>query len=317
LKDVVFPVNEKVLVGSSTADDAGIYQLDAHRGLVVTTDIFTPIVDDPYLYGQIAAANALSDIYAMGGTPLCALNIICFPSTSLEREVFTQILKGGAQKAGEAGVVIIGGHSVKDQELKYGLAVTGIIDPAYIRYNHAVKPGDQLLLTKPIGTGVLTTALKNEAVSEEDIASVIDSMLTLNVIPAEAMKGINISACTDITGFGLLGHLWEMMQNLNVDIHLYLDEIQFFKDAIPYAREMLHIPGGTLANIKYIEKQLTMGRREIWYQNLLCDPQTSGGLLISMPASEVRRYLAKIKNYPYHITVIGEVVAGSNRIIIR
>jgi selenide,water dikinase len=305
------------LAGSNTADDAGIYQLDGKRGLVVTTDIFTPIVDDPYLYGKIAAANALSDIYAMGATPLCALNIICFPSTSLEGEVFTQILKGGSDKAGEAGVVIIGGHSVKDQELKYGLAVTGIINPVHIRYNHALKPGDQLLLTKPIGTGVLTTALKNEAVTEAEIAHIIESMLTLNVRPADAMKGSTISACTDITGFGLLGHLWEMMQNLNVDVFLHLDAIPFFEDAIPYAREMQHIPGGTLANIIYVEKHLDMGNREIWYQNLLCDPQTSGGLLISMPASEVVRYLAKIKNYPYQIKVIGEVVAGSNRIVIK
>jgi selenide,water dikinase len=305
-----------VLVGSNTADDAGIYRLDQNRGLVVTTDIFTPIVDDPYLYGQIAAANALSDIYAMGGTPLCALNIICFPSTSLESEVFKQILKGGAKKAEEAGVMIIGGHSIKDQELKYGLAVTGIIDPDYIRYNHALKAGDKLLLTKPIGTGVLTTALKNEAVSEEQIADVMQSMLTLNVLPAAAMQGMRISACTDITGFGLLGHLWEMMQKLDVDVSLYLDAIPFFPAAIPYAREMQHIPGGTLANINYIESHLDMGKHEVWYQNLLCDPQTSGGLLISMPESEVERYLAAVKGYAYPIKVIGEVREGKNRIFI-
>jgi selenide,water dikinase len=305
-----------VLVGSNTADDAGVYKLDTQTGLVVTTDFFTPIVDNPYLFGQIAAANALSDVYAMGGEPLCALNMICFPTTILDMEVFREILGGGAEKVREAGAVIIGGHSVKDNELKYGLAVTGKIDPNRIRTNRSLRPGDKLLLTKPLGTGLMTTALKNDAVTEEDISDVINSMLLLNAIPADAMGDLDISACTDVTGFGLLGHLWEMMQGAKVDVSLFLEQIPFFPASIPFAREMKHVPGGTLSNIRYIEKQLDMGMHDIWYQNLLCDPQTSGGLLISLPESEVQKYLSAVKIYPYPVKVVGEVREGTNRIFI-
>ena len=285
--------------------------------MVVSTDFFTPIVDDPYLFGQIAAANALSDIYAMGGIPLCALNMICFPTLKLGKEVFRDILRGGAEKVKEAGAVIIGGHSIKDNELKYGLAVTGKIDPNYIYTNHALRAGDILLLTKPIGTGLLTTALKNDAVTENDISGAINSMLMLNAVTSASLKDFTVSACTDVTGFGLLGHLWEMIHGLDLKVILYLDEIPFFPEAIPYAREMQNIPGGTLSNIKYIEPHLEMGKNDVWYQNLLCDPQTSGGLLISMPESQVKSYLSSIQPYPYPVKVIGEVIPGENRILIR
>ena len=312
----MLPVNENVLVGTSTADDGGVYKLDSKTGLVVTTDFFTPIVDDPYIFGQIAAANALSDIYAMGGIPLCALNLICFPTTILDNEVFRAIMQGGADIVREAGAVIIGGHSVKDNELKYGLAVTGTVDPEQIRSNRSMKAGDKLLLTKPLGTGLLTTALKNDAVTEDEISDAIQSMLVLNSATSSALRGLRISACTDITGFGLLGHLWEMMHGLNLNVKLRLKDIPFFPRAVSYARDLKYIPGGTLANIKYVESHLDMGENELWYQNLLCDPQTSGGLLISLPESQVDAYRSALRSYPYPVEVIGEVYPGEDRILI-
>jgi selenide,water dikinase len=317
LSKVKFPSDSNTIVGTNGADDAGIYRISEHQALVQTLDFFTPIVDDPYLFGQIAASNSLSDIYAMGGRPLSAMNIVCFPDKDLDKEVLIQILQGGADKIKEAKSVVMGGHTIQDKELKYGLSVTGIIHPEKIRVNNNLKVGDQLILTKPIGTGILTTALKNEKITETELRPVIDSMLYLNRITSEAMHELNISACTDITGFGLLGHLWEMMQGLNVDVKIEVDKIHTFDLVKEFASKSKFIPGGTLANRNYLEKNIDLGNLPMWHLNYLCDPQTSGGLLIAITKDDVNKYLNSISEYPFSVSVIGEVLNGKNKIVLK
>jgi selenide,water dikinase len=317
LKSVKFPTNPDVLVDASHADDAGIIQLDNDFALVQTTDFFTPVVDDPYMYGQIAAANALSDIYAMGAEPICALNIMCFPDEALEPEAFRSIVQGGADKAKEAGIVVLGGHSVSDKELKYGMAVTGKIHPQHIKLNHSLNSGDVLIITKPIGTGILTTALKNDILSENDISPAIESMVTLNERPAKLLHKYPVSACTDVTGYGLLGHLWEMLDGLELGVRLEIKKINFLNKAIPFAKEMTQIPGGTHANERFIHDHVDMGNIDLWYQNLLYDPQTSGGLLISIPSDNADDFINDLKDYPLPVSIIGEVVEGENKIFLE
>jgi len=316
LKSINFPTNNSVLVDASHADDAGIIQIDKDLALVQTTDFFTPVVDDPYTFGQIAATNALSDIYAMGAEPICALNIMCFPDGILDSEAFRLILQGGADKAGEAGIVILGGHSVSDKELKYGLAVSGKIHPKKIILNHNLKAGDRLILTKPIGTGILTTALRSGILDEKDIAPAIESMLTLNVNPATLLHKYPVSACTDVTGYGLLGHLWEMLKDSAIGATLSVDKIPVFDKAIPFAREGTQIPGGTLANERFIHEHFDMGKVEVWYQNLLFDPQTSGGLLISIPSDHANNFIKDLADYHLSVAIIGEVHDRENRIFL-
>ncbi len=312
-----FPENSSTLVGASGSDDAGVYKLNENLALVHTVDFFTPIVDDPYTFGQIAAANSLSDIYAMGGTPINALNIVCFPDKDLDEEVLSHILQGGADKIREAGAVILGGHTIQDKELKYGLAVTGLIHPEKVKTNHNLRVGDKLLLTKPIGTGILTTALKNEKISDTDLQDVIDSMLLLNKIPVQIMGKFDISGCTDVTGFGLLGHLWEMMEGMQLGVKIFVDNVPVFERVKEFASESMFIPGGTLANIKHLENRIEQGKVPAWCLNYLCDPQTSGGLLISISANEVEDYIAKFKDYPFEIEIIGEVFKGDNKIYLK
>jgi selenide,water dikinase len=312
LSGVQFPTNSNVLVDSSHADDAGIIKIDDDFALVQTTDFFTPVVDDPYLFGQIAAANALSDIYAMGAEPISALNILCFPDDKLDSEGFRLILQGGADKANEAGIVILGGHSVSDKELKYGMAVTGKVHPQNIKMNNTIKPGDLIVLTKAIGTGILTTALKNSILTENTISTAIISMSTLNKQASDLLKKYPVSACTDVTGYGLLGHLWEMLNGSNCGVTLTLNDISFFSKAIPFAREMTQIPGGTLANQKFISPHVDMGKIDPWYQNLLYDPQTSGGLLISLPEKEAEDFIQDLDNYSLPVSIIGSVFEGKN-----
>jgi selenide,water dikinase len=314
LKKVTFPTSDQVLVDASHADDAGIIRISDEIALVQTIDFFTPVVDDPYLYGQIAACNALSDIYAMGATPLSALNIICFPDHVLDDEAFSMILQGGADMVKEAGAVILGGHSISDKELKYGLAVNGYIKPEAIKINHNLNIGDHLILTKPIGTGILSTALKNGEFDEAEMSPAISSMLTLNREPALYLDQFNVSACTDITGYGLLGHLWEMLNGLNCGVNIFMQKIPFFDKAIPLARESRHIPGGTLANQQFNADHVVPGSIDPWYQNLLYDPQTSGGLLISIPEKYIAAYLSALSAYPLPVAVIGEVIEGENKI---
>ena len=318
LKQLDFPRNDKVLVNSSRADDAGVYLLNPETALVQTTDFFTPIVDDPYLFGQIAAANALSDIYAMGARPLTALNILCFPDGQLDQHALQELLAGGIDKMKEADVVIIGGHSTSDKELKYGMAVTGIINPVHLKLNYTVQVGDQLLLTKPIGSGILTTALKNSILTEDDISDAISNMLLLNRITSEHFNHFPINACTDITGYGLLGHLWEMIAGLSLSAHIYIDRIPFYEKALPFAREGQQIPGGTIANYNFIKDYFLLENTEVWYTNLLFDPQTSGGLLISIPEKSAENYIKTVENkYPLQIYPIGEIREGENKIFVR
>lgn len=312
LKNVDFPTSDDVLVDASYADDAGIIRLDKDLALVQTTDFFTPVVDDPFLFGQIAAANALSDIYAMGAEPLAALNIVCFPDSHLDDEALRLIMQGGADKVKESGAVILGGHSVSDKELKYGLAVTGKIHPDRIKLNHNLKSGDILLLTKPIGTGILTTALKNDLYSESDLPEVLQSMQLLNHMPGNLLNKYPVSACTDISGYGLLGHLWEMMDGLKVGVQLSIKDIPFFDQAIPLAKDSNHIPAGTLANQMFHQNHIDMGKTELWYQNILFDPQTSGGLLISLPETYVDSFIKDLKDYPFPVTSIGRVTQMEN-----
>jgi len=317
LSHIEFPTNSNVLVDSSHADDAGIIQIDEDLALVQTTDFFTPIVDNPYLFGQIAAANALSDIYAMGATPISALNIICFPDEKLDSEALTLILQGGADKAKDAGIVILGGHSVSDKELKYGLAVVGKIHPEKIKLNHNIKSGDVLVLTKPIGTGILTTALKNDVLSENDIAPALKSMLTLNDKPSNLLHKYPVSACTDITGYGILGHMWEMLEGSELGITVSVNKIPFFDNAIPFAKEMTQIPGGTLSNERFNHNHIDMGNVELWYLNLLFDPQTSGGLLISIPLDYANDFLSDLADYSLPVAIIGEVHERENKIFLE
>jgi selenide,water dikinase len=259
--------NENVLVGFDTADDAGVYKLTPELALVQTVDFFTPIVDDPYTYGAIAAANALSDVYAMGGKPMSALSLLAYPAAG-DVDVLEQILRGGADKIHESGCVILGGHSVADEEIKFGYAVTGTIHPERIKTNAGARAGDALVFTKRIGTGVVTTALKRGIASESDVQVTIDSMLTLNRRACEAMLAFDVHGCTDVTGFGLIGHAREMAVASGVTIEIDAAAVRFLPGALDYARQGA-LPGGLKNNREFVE-------------SLLYDPQTSGGLLISL-----------------------------------
>ena len=241
-----------LLVGYGNADDAGVFRLNEKQALVQTVDFFPPIVDDPFIFGQIAAANALSDVYAMGGRPLTALNIVAFPSTTMPGEILTEILRGGTDKIEEAGAIVVGGHSIKDKELKYGVAVTGLVDPAAIVTNAAAKTGDLLFLTKPLGTGIITTAIKRDAVDQQLIKTVTDQMATLNKVAAELMVRFGVKAATDITGFGLLGHAFEMAQASGVTIKLKAGSLPLLKKSIELAKNGFN-PGGAKDNRTYLK----------------------------------------------------------------
>jgi selenide, water dikinase len=273
--------NEKVLVGFDTADDAGVYKLSAECALVQTVDFFTPIVDDPYTFGAIAAANALSDIYAMGGKPISALSILAWP-TEGDLDDLSEILKGGADKIHEADCAILGGHSVADKEVKFGYAVTGTIHPERIKTNAGARAGDVLVLTKRIGTGVISTALKRGIAKDEDVQAAIESMLTLNRKACEAMLQFDVHGCTDVTGFGLLGHAREMAIASKVTIEIDSSAVQFLPGAVDYARQGA-IPGGLKNNREFVAASVE-GQSE--FDDLLYDPQTSGGLLISLAEAD-------------------------------
>ena len=276
-----------VLVGNSTADDAAVYKLDENRALVLTTDFFTPIVDDPYEFGAIAAANALSDIYAMGAKPLTGLNLVGFPDHLLEAEILAEILRGGTEKAKEAGIDLIGGHTIKSEEPIYGLAVTGLVHPDRIVSNAGGKPGDVLVLTKPIGTGIVSTAAKNDEDSENAIQEAIRWMSTLNRHACDCMEQVGVHAATDITGFGLLGHLRNVVSGSQCKAKIILADVPFIAAAKNYVHSGIH-PGGTEANWRFLHESVqwapTIEKPE---QLLLCDAQTSGGLLIAVAANRV------------------------------
>jgi len=283
--------NENVLVGFDTADDAGVYKLSPECALVQTVDFFTPIVDDPYTFGAIAAANSVSDIYAMGGKPLSALSILAWPAEG-DVDQLAEILKGGAEKLHEADCTLLGGHSVKDEEIKFGYAVTGTIHPDRVKTNAGARPGDALLFTKRIGTGVIATALKKGIAKESDVEAAIASMLELNRKACEAMLAFDVHGCTDVTGFGLIGHAREMALASKVTLEINPRAIQFLPGAVEYAKAGA-IPGG-LNNNRDFAASCVEGTSE--FDDLLYDPQTSGGLLIALPERDAAQLEMKLPN---------------------
>ena len=303
------------MVDASTGDDAAVYRLDDDRALVATTDFFTPIVDDPFDFGRIAAANALSDIYAMGAKPLFALNLVAFPRKLLGHGILEEILRGGSTIAAEAGIAVVGGHSIDDEEPKYGLAVIGEIDPGRIIRNAGARPGDVLILTKPIGTGIIATALKKDAVSDEALSAAISSMTTLNRAAAEAMVKAGVNAATDITGFGLFGHLHEMLRASGVGARLRVSAVPLLPDA-PTLLQAGHVPGGTRRNFDDARAYTTLpSALPEWLPLLLADAQTSGGLLIACPAAKSEALVhALVRARTPAAAIIGEVIPGDARI---
>lgn len=272
-----------LLVGFNTSDDAGVYKINDELALIQTVDFFTPVVDDPYSFGLIAAANSLSDVYAMGGRPLTALNIICFPTKKLALSVLAEILRGGAEKIREAGAVLVGGHSVEDNEPKYGLSVTGFVHPDKVLTNAGAKPGDVLVLTKPLGIGIITTAIKGGLASQAEIDRAVTVMAALNKDAAQAMEEIGVNGCTDITGFGLLGHASEMARASKVAMTIWSSRVPVLEKVREYA-VMGIVPGGTRDNLKYINQFVDFDARVDEPERLiLADAITSGGLLISVP----------------------------------
>jgi len=300
--------HDNLLVGVNTADDAGVYKLTDDISLIQTVDIITPVVDDPYNYGQIAAANSLSDVYAMGGKPVTALNILGFPKKFFFIEVMAEILKGAVDKANEADCPIVGGHTILDDELKFGLSVTGVIHPERIITNNNAQPGDKLILTKPLGLGILTTALKMGKASEEIIQKVTSVMSTLNKTAAELMVSFETHSATDITGFGLLGHAYRIAKGSEVSMILYADKIPYLSEALTKVKEF--IPGGSFENKMFLENYVTfsdgIGYEE---QMIFFDAQTSGGLLISVHPDSANELLNSLHdNGLTESALIGEVI---------
>ena len=300
-----------LLVGLDSPDDAAVWRLDDQRAIVMTTDFFTPVVDNAYDYGAIAAANSLSDVYAMGGQPFMALNIAALPP-DLPPEISGEILRGGAEKAREAGVVIAGGHTVQDKEPKYGLVVLGFVDPRHMLTKGGARPGDRLLLTKPLGFGVTTTALKREQAAPADVAEVVGWMTRLNAAASRLAVEFELRGGTDITGFSLLGHGLEVAQASGVGLRLEYDRIPFTSGARRYA-EAWTFPGGASDNRLYFGERVRFGAAlSEAEQMLLFDPQTSGGLLLFVPAQKVDAFLRRAQAVQQPVWQIGEVVAGEN-----
>jgi selenide, water dikinase len=276
-----------LLVGADTLDDAAIYRLSDEVALVQTVDFFTPVVDDPYDFGRIAAANAFSDIYAMGGRPLTALNVVCFPSGTLPLEILGRILQGGAESARLAGATIVGGHTIDDPEPKYGMAVTGLLRPGTEMTNAGVLPGDVLVLTKPLGTGIIATAIKQGKASALAVAAATRSMAALNKDGSEVARAHGLRALTDVTGFGLLGHLSEMCRASGVSIELWYDRLPFLPEAEALARAGV-VPGGTKRNLEFVGDWTAFDEAfEPWQRLLVADAQTSGGLVLAVPSGIV------------------------------
>ena len=284
-----------------------MYKISDEVALIQTIDFFTPIVDDPYWFGQIAAANALSDVYAMGGRPLTAMNVVCFPIKEMPLTVLQEILRGGLDKMKEAEAVLVGGHSVEDPELKYGLSVTGIVHPERVIRNQGARPGDRLILTKPLGTGIINTAIKAGLAEGETVERVTRTMAALNRGASEAMQEVGASACTDITGFGLLGHACEMIEGTEVGMVIYASKVPYFPEAEEFAKMGL-VPGGTYRNREFREQMVNL-HPEIppWLVDILFDAQTSGGLLISVPSSKVEALLERLRKRGVEAALIGEV----------
>ncbi|MBC7247120.1 MAG: selenide, water dikinase SelD [Actinobacteria bacterium] len=286
-------VREEILVGLDTPDDAAVFLLDGETALVHTVDFFTPIVDDPYLFGQIAAANALSDIYAMGGVPLSAMNIVCFPC-SLGMDVLAAVLRGGLDKVREAGAALVGGHTVEDEEPKYGLAVTGKVHPRRILTSRGAAPGDVLVLTKPLGTGILATALKGDFLCEEDMEDALRGMAELNARASAAALAAGARACTDVTGFGLLGHLLNMLPEEGLSCEVSVSSLPVYARVREMA-DMGMVPAGSHRNRDFLQGKVEFAAGvDVVDRDILCDPQTSGGMLIALPPENLPEFAARM-----------------------
>lgn len=298
--------HENLIVGIENSDDAAVYKLNDELAIISTLDFFTPIVNDPYTFGQIAATNSLSDVYAMGGEPILCLNIVGFPKC-LPIEILSEILKGSADKVKESGAIVIGGHSIQDNEPKFGLSVVGKVQPKKVYKNYGAKVGDKLILTKEIGVGSIITAIKGEVCLESDIAykKAVDSMTKLNKYAYEASIGVKVNACTDITGFSLMGHGYEMAYGSKVSLHIYKESIPIISEAIEYVKDGF-IPEGTYSNKKYLKDYVKCDCLE-WLEDLLFEPQTSGGLLFSIEPTELEKFEKNLKNKNVFYKVIGEV----------
>ena len=317
LDDIRIHRDPRLLVGFDKSDDASVYQISDDLALVQTVDFFPPIADDPYLFGQIAATNALSDVYAMGGEPKLCLNIMAVPET-MPREAVHDILRGGYDKVYEAGALITGGHSILDEEPKYGLAVTGFVHPDKMLTNSAARPGDVLVLTKPIGIGVLTSAGKADLLTGDTVDFMNRMMTTLNKSARDVMVRYEVHACTDVTGFGLMGHGFEMAQGSDVELHIDVQAIDLIPEALEFAR-MGVLPAGMYRNRTFAEPGVDVGDTELAVQDLLFDPQTSGGLLMAVAPSDADALLSELRGAVPSAQRIGTVAAfrGGKRIFLQ
>lgn len=309
--------DDKLIVGLETSDDAAVYEINEDVALIETLDFFTPVVDDPYMFGQIAATNSLSDVYAMGGEPKLAMNIVCFPNC-LDPDVLVEILKGGADKVREAGAILIGGHTVEDDEPKYGLSVSGFVDPEKVITNSNAKPGDVLILTKPLGMGIMVAAIQGGLTSDDQYNDTVKIMSTLNKYAKEAMDDIKVNSLTDVTGFGLLGHALEMAEGSEVTIKLNSQQIPLIDGTLEFA-EMGLVPAGAYDNMGYIgDRVIFKNELRESLQDAMFDPQTSGGLLASVPKDQVDKLLKNLESTPTTFAVVGEVLEkGDHSLIVE
>lgn len=299
--------NPNVLVGYDTADDAGVFRLDETHALVQTLDFFTPVVDDPYQFGAVAAANSLSDVYAMGGQPITAMAIACFPDKGLDLEILSQVMRGGLAKLQEAEVTLLGGHTVTDPEIKFGYSITGLIHPLKIMKNSDAQPGDVLVLTKPLGIGILTSGIKFGRIPAQAARRVVEVMMTLNRAAAEVMARHPCHAATDVTGNGLLGHAYEMAEGSGVAIRFESNRIPFIEEALPLAEAGL-LPRSVRTTWKMIEDKTVIGKLvPEALKNIMLDPQTSGGLLIALEPGNLECLLSDMKRGGVEATVVGGV----------
>ena len=303
-----------LLVGTETSDDAAVYKINDDLAMIQTVDFFTPVVDDPYLFGQIAAANALSDVYAMGGEPKVALNLAALPDC-LDIEILGEILKGGADKVIEAGAVLAGGHTISDNEPKYGLCVSGFVDPKLMWKNYGAEAGDVLILTKPLGTGILSTAIKGELASEDEIEAAVKNMTYLNRYARDIAAGFSIHSCTDITGFGIAGHAMEMAKGSEKTLILDTGSLPVLKGVQAYT-EMGLIPAGAYRNREYLEKDVESRISGTWQEDLIYDPQTSGGLLIAVSEEEAPELLKRLNTLELPSAMVGKVTEKQEKFLI-
>ena len=307
--------DDNLIVGIETSDDAAVYKINDELAMIQTVDFFTPVVDDPYTFGQIAAANSLSDVYAMGGEPKLALNIVGFPNC-LDPSIMAEILQGGASKVLEAGATLAGGHSIEDDEPKYGLCVTGFVNPKKILKNYGAKPGDVLILTKQIGSGIVNTAVKADMAPKEMVDEAIVVMTSLNKKAKEAIENYDVSSCTDITGFGLIGHSIEMAEASNVSFEINTKDVPIISNVIELA-EMGLVPAGAYNNMAYFEGKTHYSNVAEAYKDLFFDPQTSGGLLISVNENDADKIMDELKNkgLDTKFAIIGRVVEKRDKYI--